>query len=340
MPGARRSPPRAGRARRGAPLWCVHVVDAGPDRRRRRCRLRDRSRALHRTRALRARSGRARGATAPLSGTTGAVLDPIFALRARVRVNPGQAVSVAFTTLVATSREAAFALADRYHDSHAAQRALDLAWSATQDRTAELGITPTSAAVFQDLATQLLYQRRAPWRRRGTRCARNRGSQPRLWAQGISGDLPIVLATIDAAEGLPTLRELFDGASLLATARTDCRSRRRQRAARTATCRNCATASPRPDRGGRCRRWSISRVACSCGGATCSSPRTTSCCRRRRAMHIPCDGRSLTRILGRVAGRCRLSAGRERARPAPPPMQPGNVARVDRVRAASRWWPR
>ena len=58
----------------------------------------------------------------PLSGTTGAVVDPIFALRTRVRLAPGQSASVAFTTLVATSRDRAFQLADRYHDAHAAQR--------------------------------------------------------------------------------------------------------------------------------------------------------------------------------------------------------------------------
>ncbi len=40
-----------------------------------------------------------------LSGQTGAVLDPIFSLRQRVRVPAGGSVSVAFTTAVADSRE-------------------------------------------------------------------------------------------------------------------------------------------------------------------------------------------------------------------------------------------
>ena len=93
-----------------------------------------------------------------LSGSTGAVLDPIFALRTRVRVSPGQSVSVAFTTLVATSRESAFELADRYHDSHAAQRALDFAWTSTQIWLRELSITPANAAVFQEIAAQLLFR--------------------------------------------------------------------------------------------------------------------------------------------------------------------------------------
>jgi cyclic beta-1,2-glucan synthetase len=115
---------------------------------------------------------------------------------------------VSFTTLVATSREQAFTLADRYHDPRTVQRALDLAWAATQVELRELAITPADAAVFQDLAGHLLYPTaalRAPQEELG----RNDGSQPLLWAQGISGDWPIVLATIDTVHGIPTLRQLF-----------------------------------------------------------------------------------------------------------------------------------
>lgn len=187
-------------------LWCVHVVDAGSDRLGSVSCETDRARFIGRGRSV--RDPIALEADGALSGSTGAVLDPIFSLRTRVRVQPGQSVSVAFTTLIATTRDAAFALADRYHDSHAARRALEFAWSATQIELRELGITPTNAAVFQDLATQLLY--------RGGSLApppdevrRNKSSQHALWAHGVSGDIPIVLATIDSTDGLPTLRELF-----------------------------------------------------------------------------------------------------------------------------------
>ncbi|WP_309672538.1 glucoamylase family protein, partial [Gemmatimonas sp.] len=73
-------------------LWCVHVVDAGPDR------IGDVSCETDRSTFL----GRGRGVRHPaalqtdgaLSCTSGPVLDPIFALRTRVRVTPGRAVSV------------------------------------------------------------------------------------------------------------------------------------------------------------------------------------------------------------------------------------------------------
>jgi len=189
-----------------APLWCVHVVDAGPHRVGEVSCETDRARFLGRGRSPRAPL--ALEVDGPLSGTTGAVLDPVFALRTRLRLEPGQSASVAFTTLVAESRVQAFELAGRYHDSHAAQRALDLAWTSTQVELRELGVTPVEAAVFQELAGHLFYptaELRAP----AAELLANRGSQPLLWAGGISGDRPVVLASIATPEGLPTLRQLF-----------------------------------------------------------------------------------------------------------------------------------
>ncbi len=187
-------------------LWCVHVVDTGAERVGLTSCETDRARFLGRGRST--RDPVALESDGALSGTTGAVLDPIFALRTRVRLAPGQSASVAFTTLVATTRERAFELAGRYHDPHAAQRALDLAWTSSQVELNELKITPADAATFQELAGHLFYscpELRAPQ----SELRRNNGSRARLWANGISGDWPIVLATIDSADGLPTLRQLF-----------------------------------------------------------------------------------------------------------------------------------
>jgi cyclic beta-1,2-glucan synthetase len=168
----------------------------------------DRARFIGRGRSVRrpaALSGRADG---PLSDTTGAVLDPIFSLRARLRLEPGASATIAFTTFVSATRDRAFELADRYDDPHAAQRALDLAWTTAQVELRELNITPSDAAVFQDVAGNLFYAERALGPSQEERL-RNRGSQPLLWSIGISGDWPILLASIDSVDGLPTLRQLL-----------------------------------------------------------------------------------------------------------------------------------
>jgi cyclic beta-1,2-glucan synthetase len=158
-------------------LWCVHVVDAGK-RARRAGELRDGPRALPRP-GLHPRDPPRSAATGPLSGTTGAVLDPIFALRTRVRLEPGQSASVAFTTLVATTRERAFELASRYHDPHAAQRALDLAWTSQQVELRELASRPPTPRSSRSWPASSLSQRRAAGAQEELR--RNRGSQPLLW---------------------------------------------------------------------------------------------------------------------------------------------------------------
>ena len=197
---------RRPRSARESSLWCVHVIDAGRGRVGTVSCETDRARFLGR--GATPRMPNALAADGRLSGTTGAVLDPIFSLRARVRLAPGQSASVAFTTLVATTRKRAFELADRYHDAHAAQRSLDLTWTSHQAELRELDLSPAEAAIFQEVAGFLLFPRpelRVPQ----VELERNRGSQLLLWENSISGDWPIVLATVGSVEGLPTLRQLL-----------------------------------------------------------------------------------------------------------------------------------
>jgi cyclic beta-1,2-glucan synthetase len=190
-------------------LWGVHVVTApgaAEDRIGAPAWETDRARFLGRGRSL--RNPVALEGEGPLAGTVGAVLDPIFSIRVRLRLEPGRSTSVAFTTLVASTRDQAFALADRYHDPQAAQRALDMAWTSAQVELRELNISPSDAALYQELAGHLFFGDPALGAPPAER-ERNRGSQPQLWALGVSGDWPILLATIDSKEGLPTLRQLF-----------------------------------------------------------------------------------------------------------------------------------
>ena len=64
-----------------------------------------------------------------LSRTTGPVLDPVFSLRRRVRLEPGAPARVAFVTGAADTREAALALAEQFRDLEAVDRAFAAATS-------------------------------------------------------------------------------------------------------------------------------------------------------------------------------------------------------------------
>src|SRR6185369_13725241 len=92
--------------------------------------------------------GRGRGPEDPqaldgrsLSGTTGVVLDPIGSLRQRIRLAPGGFLRLSFATGMATSRETAVALAQRYHQPSAAARTFALAFAHAQAGLHHLGIT-------------------------------------------------------------------------------------------------------------------------------------------------------------------------------------------------------
>jgi len=144
----------------------------------------------------------------PLSNTVGTVLDPVFALRRRVRVPPGRTVRIAFWTVVASSRSDVLDLADKHHDATAFDRAATLAWTQVQVQLSHLGVDRDQASLFQRLAGQVLYA--DPSMRPSSEAIRRGGGGPAaLWAQGISGDIPIILVRIDNIEDVAIVRQLL-----------------------------------------------------------------------------------------------------------------------------------
>lgn len=159
--------------------------------------------------------GRRRNAREPqavytehLSGTAGAVLDPVFALRCTVSVPPGESVVVAFSTAIAESREEALALADQYHELRSVQRVFELAWAYTQVELRHQHLTPGQIHLFQRLSSHLIYPNRS-MRGDSAVLVTNRLGQNGLWRHGISGDLPVLLARVTEPEHVAFVRELL-----------------------------------------------------------------------------------------------------------------------------------
>ena len=146
----------------------------------------------------------------PLSNTVGAVLDPIFSLRQRVRLKPNETARVTFSTAVAYSREHILMLADKYHDVNIFARVERLAWTKAQIEMRHLNIDAQEAHLFQRLAGRVLYSD-SSLRPRSDALALNAGTQSDLWKYAISGDLPIVLVRIGATGELGMVREILRG---------------------------------------------------------------------------------------------------------------------------------
>src|SRR5262249_8273201 len=100
------------------------------------------------------------------------------------------------------------ALADHYRDPQAGPRDFDLAWAQSQVELRHLHLTTAEAHLFQRLAAPLLYA--GPSLRTDPAVlAANRQGQPGLWRHGISGDRPILLVEVTAADQVPLVRQLL-----------------------------------------------------------------------------------------------------------------------------------
>jgi cyclic beta-1,2-glucan synthetase len=159
------------------------------------------------------RGGDARGAAAildavPLSDTAGTVLDPVFALRRRVRIPPGGSAQVDFWTGVAGSRATALAAAARYRDPGSFERIAGAAAEQARAELEALGIDADEARRFQRIAGHVLYPGRS-LRAAQSILAANQAGPALLWSCGISGDLPIVLVQLETEGGVALVRELL-----------------------------------------------------------------------------------------------------------------------------------
>jgi cellobiose phosphorylase len=143
-----------------------------------------------------------------LSGTTGAVLDPIGAVRERLRLGPGGSVRVVFATGVAPDRNAALALARKYSDGSAASRAFSMAFTHVHITLQHLGVSDEHAILFDRLASRVFGS--DPTLSSPGDLAANQFGQQNLWGFGISGDLPIVLLRVSDAESIPLVRQLLN----------------------------------------------------------------------------------------------------------------------------------
>ena len=190
------------------PAWAAHVlvVDSDTDTVGELQFETDRARFLGRTQSpanpVSVTDGR------PLSGTAGSVLDPVMSLRRTVRILPGKTAHLVFSTIVAPTRAAVLELADKYRDEITFERTRTLAWTQSQVELHHLGIGADEAHLFQMLANAVLYSD-ASLRPTPDVLSRNIMERATLWAQGISGDLPIVLARIDDADDIEIIRQLL-----------------------------------------------------------------------------------------------------------------------------------
>jgi len=187
-------------------VWLAHVVASEGETTGELQYETDRAKFLGRTRSSRDPISVVDGR--PLSNTAGPVLDPAMSLRISVHIPPGKTAHVIYSTVVASTREEVLELADKHRDPRTYERSRTLAWTQAQVQLQHLGISPDEAHLFQRLANAVLYSDASLRPPPDVLSATSLGRST-LWAQGISGDLPIVLARIDDTDDFDLIRQLL-----------------------------------------------------------------------------------------------------------------------------------
>ncbi len=170
----------------------------------------DRARFLGRGRT--AASPRAMDEGARLSNTQGAVLDPICAIRQSVTLEADATTVIDMVTGVGENRLDALRLAEKYQSKRFADRAFELSGTHSRAVLQQINGTEADALVFGRIAGSILYAQ--PGLRADSKSLiANRRNQSGLWGYSISGDLPIVLLTIEDSANIALVRQLVQAHS-------------------------------------------------------------------------------------------------------------------------------
>ncbi len=144
----------------------------------------------------------------PLTNTVGSVLDPIFSLRLRVKIEPGKSARISFVTVMADGRDALIDLIEKYRNPEICDAAFWLALTRSQVETKYLNIKAQDMELYQDMISSILFN--SPLRRSAESMIRqNHKGQSGLWAYGISGDRPIILVCLNKVEDTEILFEVL-----------------------------------------------------------------------------------------------------------------------------------
>ncbi len=197
---------RRTRDEKETPLYAMQTVCVGSEKVSKTEFETDRAKFLGRKHTVRTPQIIADGAE--MTGTAGAVLDPVFSQRFRLKIEKGSVASFTIVTACCERREEALEIAQKYKTAMNISRAFDMAFSRSQVENKYLGISIRDEKAAYDILANVLYI--LPYRQRlAEYISQNTLGQQSLWSLGISGDNPIVTLRVYSADELDILRSLL-----------------------------------------------------------------------------------------------------------------------------------
>ena len=151
-----------------------------------------------------------KGIVKGLNNTTGVVLDPIMSIGTKIKLQPKEEKEIYFITALTNDKKEAIDILNKYSNRENIKMALDLSRTKSQTEIGYLNLNHDNIEFYEELLPYLLYADENIKHKYEHILKQNKKGKEGLWAQGISGDNPIVLVTIKSMKGIETIKKLVD----------------------------------------------------------------------------------------------------------------------------------
>jgi cyclic beta-1,2-glucan synthetase len=151
---------------------------------------------------------RAMSGDTQLSGSKGAVLDPVVAMRYRIIIEPHASATIDVVMGIADTKDQCTILVEKYQDNHLTNRVLELAWTHSQVILRQINAVESDAQLYARLAGSIIFSNDS-LRADPAVIIKNQRGQSGLWGYSISGDLPIVLLQIEDSANIELVKQLI-----------------------------------------------------------------------------------------------------------------------------------
>jgi cyclic beta-1,2-glucan synthetase len=151
-----------------------------------------------------------RALTAPLTNSSGPVLDPIISMRKQISIESGSTVVIDCLMGISETRETAVNLVERYSEKQISDRIMELAWTHGRVLLQQLNCTAADAIFYGKIAASIIYGG-PDFRATSAIIKANQRPLSSFWSYGISGDLPIVLLRVHKMDSLQLLQQVVRG---------------------------------------------------------------------------------------------------------------------------------
>lgn len=145
----------------------------------------------------------------PLKNNIGNVLDPIIAIKRKVRINKGESKVIKYITITGNSKDEVMSKSRAYQENVILEESILKSSLSLEDNLIAKGIKSTQAVIYEKIGSSILFNNQTYTKRLNNLMNLNR-DQRNLWSYGISGDLPIVLLTVNKEKESDVLRQLID----------------------------------------------------------------------------------------------------------------------------------